>query len=279
MGSLVARIAGSRVSEDELQDECVSQLCYLGDNRRLPPPPDGQANPLVELRALRDLYDKPDVEYRGQVGAVDIHRLLERCRAIVASAEPAHPIIGEIDEAITKRGDWSGLSKPSRPSAQDLNLDDLADSEQLTLIQSANLTGRLVALGLDYTGAFDVLREAMRVVGNDAVQSALQSYLNHLRGLLLAKPEPQVRGHFGSLEENKAFAKALNEMLDLTNLRLSTEHGPATLVANRQPGGRPSGRFQMATTSGSTRGSFPEMPQIVLVARPRRLPRKVGPPT
>ena len=132
------------------------------------------------------------------------------------------------------------------------------------VVQANTLRREVLACGLDYEGAFAKLKAAQPKNGAEIITAAFQDYLSLLRTLLFEKPEEQGRGHFGSLEANKAFSKQLNEMLDLTNLRLHTERGSAMLTVAVRERGQAAGYFSFGLRPSGSTGASKMLPALVL---------------
>lgn len=153
------------------------------------------------------------------------------------------------------------LTLPSIQAAlTNISIDLASENLRITRLE------RIRAVPIDeFSKAFAEIAEAMEEHGDAAIRQLLQSYLAHIHDALHAKNEPGETGnaHFGSLDKNKAFARALNAVLTSSGARLKTKWGLATLTATKQSRGREEGRFRFSTSNG-TQGSFPDLPELTV---------------
>lgn len=219
-----------------------------------------------ELQKLRDaearLTRAEVILAKEQVAKAGLAEELTKARAQAAAAEQRAE--GALRELLAAQQHLRG----ERDAATLIATTGEQTHEKLKTVPES-LTAQVVTFGLDYMGAFALILNAIGKESPSCIREAFQSYLDQVRVLLLAKPRNLAKlrnrgwGNFGSLEANRAFAMALNGMLDLAKLRLHTEHGLAKLHASRQPGGRAEGRFQYMLRS-EKKGSFPELPPFKL---------------
>lgn len=136
----------------------------------------------------------------------------------------------------------------------------------------AALQERVLACDSDYCAAFQLLREALPQVRGADGKLVFQNYLHHLREILAFAPG-QAKGHFGSLQANRAFTDALTPTLNEFNLRLEHARGPATLNVTTPKGAPPHGYFQFNVKGLGLRGdAHSELPILQLVPKPGRGP-------
>jgi hypothetical protein len=147
----------------------------------------------------------------------------------------------------------------------DVSEEHKSDLKVLLEGQRKRLLAEVKECGMDYEKAFETLRGATETVGAMVLRETLESYVDKLRELLLAKTKEEGRGHFGSLEANRAFADALSLSMESLGVRILGPRGPATLMIVKFKNRRDAGYFKF-----STQETFSDLPAMKFVPTPIR---------